>query len=56
MTDERAIIIARNSPYNPKRVKIRDDDYRKPHGVIIVDLQTSPPTVTRIDDEFPNLR
>ena len=56
MTDEKAIRIALLSPYNPQRVKLRDDDLMKPHGVIIVDLATNPPTVTRVDDEFPHLR
>ena len=56
VTDEKAIRIALLSPYNPQRVKLRDDDLMKPYGVIIVDLTTRPPTVTRVDDEFPHLR
>jgi hypothetical protein len=54
MTDERAIEIAR--AYGTQIVKIPDDDLTRPHGVIIVDLQSKPPTVARIDDEHPHLR
>ena len=55
MTDADAINVAKQKCCGPI-VKLEDDDWLKPHGVIIVDLATNPPTVSRIDDEFPHLR
>ena len=55
MTDDEAIRIAKRSPYS-HTVKIPNYSYDKPHAVIVVDLDTRPPTVTRVDDEHPHLR
>ena len=55
MTDDDAIQIARRRGYGPI-VKLEDDEWTKPHGIIIVDLAATPPTVTRVADEHPHLR
>jgi hypothetical protein len=56
VTDDEAIRIAKCSPYSPNTVKIPNGSYEKPHAVIVVDLGSRPPRVTRIDDEHPHLR
>jgi len=58
MTDEDAIKIAKLAERKGcgPVVKFNDDDLTKPHAIIAVDLLTKPPTVTRIDDPYPNLR